>query len=172
MKRNIFFIAGPPFSGKSTIGVILARRLRIPFENLDDLIEKRAGMPVHEVFGSMGEEGFRQIESMCLREIAASTHTLVVALGGGTLLLPENLEMVVSTGVLVTLAPDTTELLARFELSRGRPLVPDPEALAGLLKARREHYAGLPGRIDTRGKTPEEVVAVIVESSGFLPKPR
>lgn len=171
-KHNICFIAGPPFSGKSTVGAILARRLCMSFKNLDEVIEKSVGMAVHDIFGSIGEGGFRRIESRCLREIAGSQGPLVVALGGGTLLSPENLQTVVSRGVLVTLAPDTAELLARFTLSRGRPLVPDPEALAGLLRARREHYAGLPGRIDTTGKTPEEVVAVIVESCGLLPMPR
>lgn len=170
-KRNICFIAGPPFSGKSTVGGILAERLHIPFENLDEVIEKKAGMNVHDIFSSMGEEGFRRIESQCLREVAESPGPLIVALGGGTLLLPENLKTVVSRGVLVTLKPDTNELLARFELSRGRPLAPDPEALAGLLKARRKHYASLPGRIDTGGKTPEELATFIAESCGFLLKP-
>jgi shikimate kinase len=172
MERNICFIAGPPFSGKSTVGAILAGRLRVAFANLDGVIEQSAGMAVHEIFGSIGEAGFRRIESRCLREVVAATGPLVVSLGGGTLLLPENLETVISRGMLFTLIPDTTELLARFELSRGRPLVPDQVALEGLLKARMQHYASLPGRVDTRGKTPEEVAALIAERlSGFLQKP-
>jgi len=129
-------------------------------------------MSVHEVFSSMGEDGFRRIESMCLKELALSPGPLVVALGGGTLLLPENLETVLSRGVLVTLALETSELLKRFTSSRGRPLAPEPKALEGLLKARTEHYAGLPGRMDTRGKTPEDVAAAIAELPGFLPKLR
>lgn len=171
-KRNMCFIAGPPFSGKSTIGAILARRLCIPFEDIDEVIERSAGVTIGDIFLSEGEDGFRRIESRCLVDIAGTPGPLVVALGGGTLLSPENLRTVVSRGVLVTLAPDTDELLARFELSGGRPLVPDQESLAVLLKARGEHYAGLPGRIDTTGKTPEEVVAVIVESSGLPLTPR
>lgn len=172
MERNICFIAGPPFSGKSTVGAILAGMLRTGFENLDEVIEKSAGMAVHEIFSSIGEAGFRRMESRCLSEIARARGPLVVALGGGTLLSPGNLETVVSRGFLVTLTLDTTELLSRFESSRGRPLVPDHKALEDLLEARRQHYAGLPGRIDARGKTPEEVAALIAERlSGFLRKP-
>ncbi len=167
IKRNICFIAGPPFSGKSTVGGILAIRLRIPFRNLDDMIEKAAGMEIRDIFGTIGERGFRSIESRSLKEISDSPGPLVVALGGGTLLFPGNLETVVSRGILVTLAPDETELLTRFELSRGRPLVPDHKSLEGLLKARRKHYDSLPGRIDTRGKTPEEVASLIASSFGL-----
>jgi len=167
VERNICFIAGPPLSGKSTVGGILAKRLRIPFRNLDDIIEKALGMEVRDIFAAMGERAFRRIESMSLKEISDSPGPLVVALGGGTLLFPGNLETVVSRGILVTLAPDETELLARFETSRGRPLVPDRKSLEGLLKARRKHYESLPGRIDTRGKTPEEVASLIASSFGF-----
>ena len=172
-KPDMCFIAGPPFSGKSTVGAILAGRLHMGFENLDEVIERTAGMAVQNIFSSVGEAGFRHLESRCLREIAGTHHPLVVALGGGTLLLSENLETVISRGALFTLVPDTAELLARFKPSGGRPLVPDPVALERLLDTRMQHYASLPGRVDTRGKTPEEVAALIAERlSGFLRTPQ
>lgn len=170
--KNILFIAGPPFSGKSAAGRILSGRLRIPFKDLDGEIETRAGMSVCGIFASIGEVGFRKIESQCLAEVAGLPGPLVVALGGGTLLLPENLGTVIGRGVLATLAPCMTELLARAAACRDRPLASDRAALMSLLESRREHYDELPGRLDTTGMNPDEVAEALEERFGPILQPR
>lgn len=169
-QRNMCFLAGPPLSGKTTVGRMLAGRLVIPFRDLDGYIEASVGMSVEEIFGSGGETAFRSMESRCLMETAAHPGPMIVALGGGTLLLPGNLETVVRRGVLVTLAPGVEELLSRAGACLNRPLARGREALQMLLESRRSHYESLPGRIDTAGMTPEEVAAKIADRFPFTLK--
>lgn len=161
MKREKWFLAGPPFSGKSTVGVLLSKMLGCPFIDLDGFIEEREGMSVETLFLTCGEEGFRRLESGCLAEIAGREVSMVVALGGGTLLKPENVSIVNSAGVLFTLCLPEREIIRR--ISGGRPLAAGPGELRSLLKARKEHYLGLPGRIRTGGMTPGEIAALIAE---------
>ncbi len=165
----LFFIAGPPFSGKTTVGRLLAGIMACPFTDLDRFIEERAGMSIADIFNSIGEKGFRLLESASLAELATGTHEhMVVALGGGTLLIPENLAVVRARGALFTLSAEPAVLAGRF--SQGRPLARDREGLERLLRERAEHYDSLPGRIDTRGKTPGQVAGLIAEQIASLPR--
>lgn len=165
-----WFIAGPPLSGKSTVGVLLSQLLGCPFEDLDVYMENHSGMSVETIFRRSGESGFRRLESLCLVEIAGRQGPLVVSLGGGTLLLPENLAVVTSKGVLFTLHAPERELLTR--VSEGRPLARNPGELRRLLRTRRDHYQRLPGRIDTRGLTPGETARLIANRIDALRRPR
>ncbi|MCK4506063.1 MAG: hypothetical protein KAW14_10635, partial [Candidatus Aegiribacteria sp.] len=62
----LIFIAGPPCSGKSEVGSILASMLELPFYDLDTVIESFAGMRISEIFRTSGEDRFRELESDCL----------------------------------------------------------------------------------------------------------
>jgi shikimate kinase len=67
MSGSILFLYGPPGSGKSTIGQLLARDLSLDFLDLDSEIEKEAGKTVSEVFASEGETGSDAGNLTCLR---------------------------------------------------------------------------------------------------------
>jgi shikimate kinase len=154
------FVAGPPFSGKSSAGAVLAGLLGIPFADLDRLVEKASGSTVHEIFRDRGERAFRELETLCLREAAAREGSFVLAVGGGTLLDPGNLDLVLHGGILVTLWARSDILASR--MSRGgtaRPLSMDGASLLQLLGAREEHYLSLPNRIDTSDLEVQEVAA-------------
>ena len=71
-------------SGKSSVGKLLASRLRRPFIDLDEVIEAEAGQPVSEIFRLQGEVAFRAKERAALRRILASDEPMVLAVGGGT----------------------------------------------------------------------------------------
>lgn len=154
-------------AGKSTVGPLLAARLGVPFLDLDREIEARAGFAVPDIFEREGEAGFRARESAALRELC--DQDAVIALGGGALGRPANLERVLAAGTLVWLDAPDDELLLRIG---GRPdglasrplLLGDPKAALAELRAKRaSQYAQAQVHIDTRGLSPEAIAARIEE---------
>ncbi len=165
-KHNIqtvsIFIAGPPFSGKSSTGSILASMLELPFYDLDTVIESFAGMRISDIFRTAGEEKFRELESECLKRILEKNEIMVLALGGGCLLQETNLMSVKGRGILFTLSASPETLQMRREHQNGkRPLALNEAALLKLLSVRKQHYDSLPNRIDTTYLTPVEVATRI-----------
>mgnify|MGYP000902162014 CR=1 FL=1 len=155
----LWVIAGPPFSGKSTVGPLLAEILGWPFLDLDKIVESRAGASVEDIFRLRGRKAFRNLETQCLMELLGEPGPMVAALGGGTLLSRKNLRAVMKRAVIFTLDPGEEELRAR--LTPDRPLSRNPEELEKLLGERLEHYRSLPGRVDTRGLSPSETARLI-----------
>ncbi len=151
--QNSFFIYGPPGSGKSTIGRVLARNLALPFHDLDQEIEVRTGRPVAEIFSADGEVGFRRLEADCLAELL-NGEPQVLALGGGALLDERSRERVEAAGQVLCLTASLQGLLARLQSAAGvRPLLGPPEAmpeqLFSLMEGRARHYASFPLSLDT-----------------------
>lgn len=171
-KHNIqtasIFIAGPPCSGKSSTGNILASMLELPFYDLDTVIESFAGMRISEIFRTAGEERFRESESECLERLLKKNERMILALGGGCLLQEINILSVKERGILFTLTASAETLQRRREQQNGkRPLAFDENALLNLLTVRKQHYDSLPNRIDTTHLTPMEVatrIAVLINS--------
>ena len=83
------YLYGPPYSGKTSTGALLAARLDLPFIDLDHEIEKQTSRLIPQIFQDSGEEGFRQKESEILAQLTKGGPA-VIAMGGGTLLAPEN----------------------------------------------------------------------------------
>ncbi|HWP84168.1 MAG TPA: shikimate kinase, partial [Terriglobia bacterium] len=69
-------------AGKSTIGKMLARRLGIPFVEIDALIEKEAGMSLMELFSIHGESYYRELEHQVMQKLLATSPPAVIATGG------------------------------------------------------------------------------------------
>ena len=90
-------------SGKTTLGRAIPQRMRerglapLEFADLDDEVEKAAGMTVAEIFRTCGEEGFRRLESETLKALARRGG-MIIACGGGTPCRPENMERMVVEG--------------------------------------------------------------------------
>lgn len=150
-------------AGKSTVGPLLAARLGVRFLDLDREIERKAGFSVRDIFEREGEAGFRARESAALRELADAE--AVVALGGGALLRPANLDAVLAAGTLVWLDAPDDELLLRIGDTSSRPLLAgDPKATLARLRTEREaQYRHAQVHIATRGLSPEAVAARIEE---------
>ena len=156
------FLYGPPGTGKSTIGKKLARRLKLPFMDLDRVIETRAGRSIAQIMGQDGESAFRDMETIALREIVSQTASVtsqIIALGGGALLREENRAFVEANGSVILLIAELTTLLERMRNDEGkRPLLSGDlqSKLTSLLETRREHYNSFPFQIHVDGKTPEQ----------------
>ena len=120
---STIFLIGYMGSGKTTLGRAVARRLEIPFIDLDDYIEEREGMTIREIFAVRGEEGFRQIERDALGEVTLKGNSLV-ACGGGTPCFGDNMSLLNSSGITVYLEAPHRSLLSRLKEGRDkRPLI-------------------------------------------------
>ena len=153
-------LAGPPGSGKSSAGPILAERLGVAFRDLDELIEAEAGRSIPEIFEAEGEAAFRRLELRCLLRELGGSGSGVLALGGGCLLSGEALAAELAGSTLVTLWASEGVLEGRCGTG-ARPLAASGEDLRNLLDERSGHYLSLPNRIDTSALTPEETADAV-----------
>jgi shikimate kinase len=153
-------------SGKTTVGRILADALGCPFLDLDDLIVKKAGKSIPDIFAQDGEPAFRQLEARLLRQTVEKygESTAVLSLGGGAILAPASATLVHEKTVCIYLRATLDTLLSRLEgESAGRPLA--DASLAERLVAREPLYEKTAHVvIDTDGLTPEEVSDEIIIS--------
>ncbi|OQY90091.1 MAG: 3-dehydroquinate synthase [Anaerolineae bacterium UTCFX1] len=155
------FLYGPSGSGKSTIGRIVARSLKLPFIDLDRVIETNAGMSIPQIMAQQGESAFRDLESAALKEIVghASSVIKIIALGGGALLREENRQVTESNGNVVVLTAELNTLFERLNKnSNHRPLLAGDlkTKLTNLLEKRREHYASFALKIQTENNSAKQ----------------
>ena len=149
------FLYGPPGSGKSTIGRLLAARLGLPFTDLDAVIVETDGRSIPQIFAEEGEPGFRAREKQALADMGARPRH-VVALGGGALLNPECRALAEASGEVLCLACTLETLCHRIDNAPGsRPLAGGHAALEKLMANRAAHYASFPRRLDVTNGTPE-----------------
>jgi 3-dehydroquinate synthase len=162
------YLYGPPGSGKSTIGQILAQRLDLPFIDLDAFIERAAKQCIPDIFALEGEAGFRAREAAALDQ-AAHGSAAVIALGGGALLNAKNRALAESTGDILCLQADAATLESRVNRNPGqRPLlaVPNMECatppspgqakpIGQLLAERADHYASFACRLSVSDLPPD-----------------
>lgn len=140
-------------AGKTTVGKLLAKRLRKTFLDCDQEIQKRTGVSIPVIFEIEGESGFRTRESAALKELTAMEN-VVLATGGGAVLSRENRQLLSRNGTVVYLRAVVDDLWARTRHDRNRPLLQteDPRAkLAGLFAERDPLY--------------QEVADIIIDTS-------
>jgi shikimate kinase len=153
-------------AGKSSVGPLLARRLGRQFLDLDDYIEQREQRSIAELFDA-GESHFRSVEHAALAASLerASREPIVLALGGGAFVQPQNLQLLESHHALsVFLDAPVAELWKRCQLqAKTRPLMQDENQFRQLYKSRRSSYMASSLRIDTAAKDVEAVTDAITE---------
>ncbi len=149
---------GPPGSGKSAVGKLLAQQLQRPFLDMDARIEELAGKPIPEIFAADGEPAFRKMETELCRQLAGESGR-VISCGGGALVDPKNREVMEASGWVIFLDCPQEVLLRRTQKADDRPLLSgDKEAqLLALLEKRREVYASFPNRVDASGDDPRRI---------------
>jgi shikimate kinase len=153
-------------AGKTSVGEALAKKLGWQFIDLDEQIQAREGRTIAEIFQQSGEERFRDLESealqVILRDLTAAP--AVVALGGGAILRKANLEAAKRTSAIAFLDAPVEELRRRcLELGEARPLLGDEYQFRQLYESRRERYMEADVRIETGGKSVEQVAAEVAE---------
>jgi XRE family aerobic/anaerobic benzoate catabolism transcriptional regulator len=151
--RRIVALVGLRGAGKSTIGRALANRLRVPFVELDALVEKEAGIPLPAIFQLHGEAYYRRLAREVLSRFLAETDAAVIATGGGIVTDPGSFKLLQRRCRTVWLQASPQDHWQRvLEQGDVRPSAASPHAqeeLAALLKAREPLYAQAELAVDT-----------------------
>jgi shikimate kinase len=158
-------------AGKSCVGRLLAARLSRPFLDTDARVAELAGRSIAEIFAAEGEAGFRARERAVLA--ALPEEGAVIALGGGAPVPEENRALLRAKGVLVWLDARPETLAGRVGLAEGRPLLAGLDAagraerLEALRSERASAYARAELRVETDGRTPEQVCDAVLAGLGW-----
>jgi XRE family transcriptional regulator, aerobic/anaerobic benzoate catabolism transcriptional regulator len=149
-------------AGKTTIGRRLARRLRLPFVELDQRIEQAAGLSLDEIFALHGETYYRRLERETLERVL-DEGPLVLATGGGLPTSPETWSLLKRRARTIWLRARPQDHWNRVVVQQGdkRPAADNPQAMAELrrllaarepLYAQADHVVDTSAGIDTTGR--------------------
>jgi shikimate kinase len=154
MHAGNLYLVGMMGAGKSTIGRLLARRLKLRFFDCDLEIERRCGVKIPLIFEIEGEAGFRARESEVLAELSA-LQGIVLATGGGAVLSPQNRRRLAERGTVLYLRARPEDLYHRVRHDRNRPLLASGDPLRRLRELHAERdplYASIADIVIDSGK--------------------
>lgn len=163
-------LAGFMGSGKSTVGQLLARRLELPFVDLDQEIEQAAGKTIPDIFAADGENAFRSLERQWLQAVLARESSLILATGGGALMADDAQQVLSAAPALVVyLDLSLEDIKARVGSGRGRPMLAEKQSdsWAALYRLRRPRYAALADLTANAGAPPDVVARAICINLGL-----
>ena len=163
-KRNVV-LCGFMGSGKTTVGRKLARMLGLDFVDADIYLEEKEGKKISDIFAEQGETYFRDRETFYIRELS-QRDGIVLSLGGGAVLRPENVAAVRETGLLIHLDTPFYRILKNLSYSNTRPLLDKPDKQAEtrrLYNARKAVYHRV-SDLSVRSPKISEVLEKLVKS--------
>jgi len=153
-------------AGKSTIGAMLAKRLGVPFIELDKIIEHDHGAPVATLFEVYGQGTFRRYERDALTRVIAANPAAVIATAGGIAADETTFGQLLEHTYAVWVQASPAEHMRRVrEQGDFRPMSHNPSAmndLVAILDARAPAYGRAHARLDTSGKSVEACVDELV----------
>ncbi|MEK7790737.1 MAG: shikimate kinase [Deltaproteobacteria bacterium] len=154
---------GPPGSGKSTVGEAVAKRRRIPFFDLDRMIEETYQVSIETLFKQNKESYFRLLETQCLETFVKrpKPSAYVLATGGGAVVLEKNRMLLKRLGKWVYLKASVETL---FERVNGRPIFQgkSEEGLRFLLSQRADYYNEAQWVIEVDRKSTGKVIQEVM----------
>lgn len=167
MRQQRLVLIGFMGSGKTSVGLKLSYKLRMPVEDTDKLIERREGCAISDLFAGKGEAYFRQRETELLGELAENRFPKIYSVGGGTPVREENRTLLKRMGTVVYLRVRPETVYERLKGDNTRPLLQCDNPLARiteLLNSRREAYESCADvTVDVDGMDIDDIVKKIME---------
>ena len=161
--KNIIFL-GMMGSGKSSIGSLVSKKLKLPFIDIDNLIEESLMMSITEIFENKGEDYFRKLEEkITLKSLKNKKN--VIALGGGGFINDNIRKEVLSNHISFWLDWDESILLQRIRNSKKRPLVfkSTDKEIKEIIKKRIKVYSKAQFKINCNKLTKTEIQKKIIK---------
>jgi XRE family aerobic/anaerobic benzoate catabolism transcriptional regulator len=153
-------------AGKTTVGRKLARRLKLPFVELDTVVASRTGLALGEVFSLYGEEYYREAERAALADLLAEDRPVVIATGGGLVTAPDTYALLRRHATTVWLKARPIDYWTRVARQGDeRPMTDHPrarEALRELVTRRDPLYRQADVTIDTTALTVTQTITRLV----------
>lgn len=159
-------------SGKTTVGRLLAERLKRPFLDSDIVLQEKAGETISAIFARGGEKLFRSMELQTVAECAANDN-VIIACGGGVVLDPRNVATLRANGFVIHLTAEPEELYKRITADASSATT-RPSLLAGaksgldemkeIARARAAAYAqARHAEVPVADRTPDDIAAAVIE---------
>jgi shikimate kinase len=169
-KPNLILI-GMPGAGKSTVGVLLAKRLGYAFIDTDIYIQVREGRSLQEIIRAHGADQFCRIEEAHILTLAVAAH--VIAPGGSVVYRPNAMAHLKANGVAVHLDISVERLKRRLDDVDARGVVIGPgQTIDGLYAERRPlYFRYADATVATDGLSPDQVVGRVLGAVGWLNPP-
>ncbi|MBF6331844.1 shikimate kinase [Nocardia transvalensis] len=163
MTAPLVVLVGPPGTGKTTVGMLVAERLGVAFRDSDADIVAMARKPIPQIFSEDGEPHFRLLERGAVR-VAVAAHRGVLALGGGAV-TDEDTRALLRGLPVVFLDVDLNEAIRRLDLDTPRPLLALDlrQRWRKLMEQRRPLYCEVSRVVvSTSGRTPDLVADAVI----------
>ena len=161
--KNIVFL-GMMGSGKSSIGFLISKKLKLDFFDIDKCIEDKLGMKISNIFKIKGEKFFRNLEEQLTLDILKKKQ-VIVALGGGAFINRNIRNEVINNHISFWLKLNSDQLIRRIKNSTKRPLVLNASKieLTNMIKNRSKYYAKALFKINCNNKSKTEIMNKIID---------
>ena len=163
LKENLVFL-GMMGSGKSSIGLMVSKKLNLSFIDIDNEIEKKIGMKISKIFENNGEKYFREMEEITTLKFLKKNNS-VISLGGGAFLNSKIKKEIIDNHIWFWLNWDAKTLVERIKNSKKRPIVNKASKgeIMELIKKRSIIYSKAMYKINCEDLTKNEIVRKIIE---------
>lgn len=151
-------------AGKSTIGKLLAEKLKVKFIDVDSEIVKNTAMSISDIFSKYGEKYFRDIEANTIKSVF-NNKDLVISLGGGAFESDDIREYLIGSSSIIYLKTSPEIIYERIKLDKSRPLLKDNmsvEKINYIINEREKNYELAKFIISTDNKEPEQIADEIL----------
>ena len=161
---NQIYLVGSMGSGKSTVGRLLAKKMGLPYFDLDKLIESQEKMSITDIFQKNNEKYFRDLESVTLKQYSEESN-FVISTGGGCVLRDQNL-CILREGLVIYLKISIETQFERVKNRTHRPLLNNltKDTLVQLDKERGPLYSDISDiEVDVSNLNKEDVSSIIIK---------
>jgi len=163
LKKNLIFL-GMMGSGKSSIGHLVSEKLNLKFFDVDNVIEKKEGMKIFNIFKNKGENYFRNLEEKITMKILKMNNN-VISLGGGSFMNVSIRREVLDNNCSFWLDWENNTLIKRIKKSQKRPMAfnSTESELRTLIRKRSKIYSKAQFKINCNNLSKTEIVNKILK---------